>query len=456
MKFYDRENEIRILNAIKKDFRIAIIGRRRIGKTRLVEHFYKDSGITFFIPAEKAEKEIISDWVSEYSSLPIPRVDNFKEFFEFVFIHLKDRVIFLDEIQNSLKVNKSFVFDLQRLIDKYKPKLVVSGSLISTMKKIIEDNKSPLYGRFDFIIKLEELDFKTVFNMCKDFGLSFEDSLRLFAIFGGIPKYYELIEKIKKFSFEDFVLDMFIKYPRPLYEEIRTILKEEFGSEYKTFFSILSSISQGKNRLSEIANFIGKKQTEITKYLAMLRDDFEVIERNIPVLFGKKKGVYAIKNNIFSFWFNTIWRYNQLLETRQENKLAKLIPLSLNEHVSLRFEKIVIELINFEIIKLPFSTEKLGKQWGKFEGEKGKNTYEIDIVALNIKTKEILFAECKWQENVNAKKVLIELKQKASYIKWNKDKRKEYYAIFAKSFKKKIKEKNVFLCDLKDLEKLLK
>jgi len=85
MKFYNRNEEIKILNNIKEDFRIAIIGRRRIGKTRLVEEFYKDKCINFFVSAEKAEKEIINGWVKEYADLHLPNIDNFKEFFEFVF-----------------------------------------------------------------------------------------------------------------------------------------------------------------------------------------------------------------------------------------------------------------------------------------------------------------------------------------------------------------------------------
>lgn len=459
MKFYGRNKEIGTLKSLKKDFRIAILGRRRIGKTTLVEHFYKQKCLTFFIPAEKAEKEIISSWVDEYSSLYLPRVSTFKEFFEFIFVHFKDKVIFMDEVQNVLKVNKSFVFDLQRLIDKHKPKLVVSGSLISTMKNIVEEYKSPLYGRFDLILKLGELDFPTIYKIGNDIKLNMEEIFQLYSVFGGIPKYYELIKKLKPFRFEKFILDVFVKYPRPLYEEVRTMLKEEFGKEYKTFFSIISSISQGKNKHSEISAFLGKKETEITKYLSMLKNDFEVIERNVPVV-GGKKGVYSIKNNLFSFWFNYVWRYNNLIEIGEEDKAAEIVEKNANTHVSLLFEKIILELIKTEVISLP-KFDKLGKQWGKIaQAAKDKNQYEIDICGINEKTKEILFCECKWQEKVNADNIFAELKEKAKYVQWHNNERKEYYAIFAKSFKTKTFSegknlKDVFLFDLEDLERLL-
>ena len=173
------------------------------------------------------------------------------------------------------------------------------------MKNIIEDYKSPLYGRFDLNIKLDELNFNTICRICKDLSINFEDTIKIYSIFGGIPKYYELIEKLEKFDFYESVLDFFVRYPRALFEEVKTMLKEEFGSEHKTFFSILSSISQGKNKHSEIAGFIGKKQTEITKYLSLLKEDFEIISRKTPLIAGKK-GIYSIKNNIIGFCFSNI------------------------------------------------------------------------------------------------------------------------------------------------------
>lgn len=62
---------------------------------------------------------------------------------------------------------------------------------------------------------------------------------------------------------------------------------------------------------------------------------------------------------------------------------------------------------------------------------------EIDIVALNDLTKEILFVECKWQSKVNAEEIFREL---------------------AKSFKRKINEyegRKVYCIDLEETKKML-
>ena len=75
----------------------------------------------------------------------------------------------------------------------------------------------------------------------------------------------------------------------------------------------------------------------------------------------------------------------------------------------------------------PFNFSEIRKWWHKER--------EIDIVALNDDTNEILFCECKWQDDVNAGKILYGLKEKSKYVKWHDDNRKESFAIFAKSFK---------------------
>jgi adenylyl- and sulfurtransferase ThiI len=110
------------------------------------------------------------------------------------------------------------------------------------------------------------------------------------------------------------------------------------------------------------------------------------------------------------------------------------------------------EFIRSNIRKFFGNVEKVGKWRGFSEDRKVE---EIDVVGINEKEKTIVFGECKWSENVDAEKVFKELKEKSKFIDWNRNQRKEIFAIFAKSFDKKIKEVNLYLFDLKDIERLL-
>ena len=455
MKFYDRKKEIETLGNLKGDFRVAVVGRRRIGKTRLVEDFYSKDRLTLFVSAEKSEKEIIKDWSEEYKE--IPKVSSFKDLFEYLFTQKKDKLVFIDEMQNLLKVNKGFVFDLQRLIDKHKPRLVVSGSLLRMMKKMVENYKSPLFGRFDLILKLRELDFLTVAEICRDLKIGIEDSVKLYSVFGGVPKYYELIEKMKNFELESFVHEMFVRYPRPLYEEVKLMLKEEFGKEHRMFFSILSAISQGNTKLSEIANFVGTEQTKITKYLHLLQQDFEIIRRETPLV-GGKRGVYRITSNLINFWFANIWKYQELVESEEE-KLEDILKNSLNSWNGKIFESIAFELIKSASLELPVKFTRIGRQWGSVKNaEAGKNEYEIDIVCLDETRKGALFVECKWSDlkEKEAMKILEELKEKSRFVEW--ERHKEYFGLVGKKVlgKENLRKEGFFVWDLKDIENVAK
>ncbi|MCD6229197.1 MAG: DUF234 domain-containing protein, partial [Candidatus Diapherotrites archaeon] len=131
--------------------------------------------------------------------------------------------------------------------------------------------------------------------------------------------------------------------------------------------------------------------------------------------------------------------------------VLKKVDLTINSFFGKGFETVCQEALK-ELNgrkKLPFAFHKIGSEWGK---DTDRNTFEIDIAAFNEDTREILFCECKWKEKVNAKKILAELKEKAKFVLWNNNGRKEHYVLFAKSFKEKIKEPGVMLFDLKDLK----
>ncbi|MCQ1534896.1 DUF234 domain-containing protein [Methanosarcina sp. KYL-1] len=107
--------------------------------------------------------------------------------------------------------------------------------------------------------------------------------------------------------------------------------------------------------------------------------------------------------------------------------------------------------------KLPFTFGKIGKQWGKFRGETGKNTYEIDLTALNESTKEILFCECKWQKQPVDVDVLEELVEKAKFVEWYREERKEYFAVmarggFTEEAREIAREKGFLLFTVEDLD----
>jgi AAA+ ATPase superfamily predicted ATPase len=103
---------------------------------------------------------------------------------------------------------------------------------------------------------------------------------------------------------------------------------------------------------------------------------------------------------------------------------------------------------------LPFHFTKIGNWWGHFREEGVRKEIEIDIVALNEDTRDILFAECKWQNKRVGISTYHNLMEKSTRVEWHLDKRKEYFALFSKAgFTPELKKENVILFDLKEIEK---
>ena len=154
-----------------------------------------------------------------------------------------------------------------------------------------------------------------------------------------------------------------------------------------------------------------------------------------------------LKDNFFDFWLRFVYPNKQELEENKTYIVLERIKKDINSYLGRKFEAFVMELLP----EIGISYTKLGKWWHRDK--------EIDIIALNEPRKEIFFAECKWQEKVNAEKVCRELLDKSSYVQWYNDERKENFVIFAKSFSKRLKEfedRKVFCFDLRDLERRIK
>jgi AAA+ ATPase superfamily predicted ATPase len=219
------------------------------------------------------------------------------------------------------------------------------------------------------------------------------------------------------------------------------LLSQEF-KEIKTYFSILNAIAYGNSKPTEIANFVGINTKEIYPYLELLIA-YDFVKRETSILGDKKRGIYYINDTFFDFWFNFVQKNREKIDKR-EYQISKQ---ELSEYMGKRFEIFIRENFSCFINNLSES----GRWWHKDK--------EIDILGLNETKKEILFGECKWSEDADALEIVKECSAKSKYVKWNNDLRKESFAIFAKSFKRKISEfegKKVFCFDLGDITKLIK
>ena len=452
IKFWNRERELELLNRVEKPFLSIIYGRRRIGKTRLVLEFAKGKEhIYFFVNPKKSENLLLQEFSSLLGrKLGIPYVHprNWDEFFELLFKYRG--IVIFDEFQKFLEINPEVPFILQKYWDTHreKPTIILTGSVIGMVKKLFLESGSPLFKRAEIIIHLKELSPKSVFETLSELGVKdVEEKFRFYLLFGGVPYFYSLMLKYRIKDVNSAIRELVVDEFAPLRNEVEEVLIEAFKKEYSTYLSILYAIAGGKTKLSEIAGTAGIRVTSLPYYLKDLTDLLGIVERHRGL---KMKSFYEISDRFYNFWCRFIYKYSS---TENREELYKKILENLSTFFGWSFEKTVRE----NILSLFKNFQRAFKYYGCYRKSGKREAFDIDVVALNEKSKEILFAECKWKEKINARKVAKELAEKSQYVQWHNAERRESFAIFAKSFSKRINEfegKKVYCFDLRDMKKL--
>jgi len=448
IRFIDREYELSLLEeAWKQDGArfIVLYGRRRVGKTRLITEFARDKNGVFVIGEDINKKVQIGELKNKLAGflndefLRKTEIAEWRDLFEYLarVLPKEKRFYFIiDEFSYLIKNDAAITSALQKFWDTFLSTtqiyLLVSGSIFGLISEKILSSASPLYGRRTRDLLIRPMQF---WHAAKFLNMPFEEKLKVYMTIGGIPEY--LLKAGNYTDATEFTRAEFLKKDGYFYREPYFLLSQEF-KEIKTYFTILNAMAYGNTKPTEIANFSGMDAREIYPYLEnMIRLGF--IERISPMPGNKKLGIYLINDVVIDFWFNFVFINREKIE-RNENGIEQV---DTSAYLGKRFEI----LVRNELFHRLLNFEKSGKWWWKDK--------DIDIVALNEKAGEILFAECKWSEKVNAKKIVAELKEKAKFVQWSNETRKEYYAVFAKSFTRKIKEPGLLLFDLKDIEKLV-
>lgn len=435
-------NRYEELNFLKKEYNreesslIILYGRRRVGKTALTAEFIKDRQAVYFLATEENEtqnRSAFKNIVAELTGnelLMNAAVDNWDMIFKVWLdtVSSEKKLMVIDEFQYLGKTNKAFPSIFQKIWDtmlKDKNVMVIlCGSLISMMESQTLAYSSPLYGRRTGQIKLKQISFRHYNEFFPD--KSEKELIEYYAITGGVPKYIELFYDSTDVytAIENNVLSK----SSFLYDEPNFLLQREV-SEVGSYFSIIKTIASGNQKLSKIATTLELKQTGLTKYLKTLID-LDILEREVPVTEdnpGKsKRGLYKIKDNFMVFWFKFIFPNLNYIESGHEELAMKKIRANLvDSHIAYVYEHVCIEKM-WELnadSTWDFYFDKVGRWWNS-------NT-EIDIVAIDREGNDIIFGECKYWTNKVGIDVLNELEQKADLVEWNRNKRRNHFALFS-------------------------
>lgn len=435
--FIGRERELNALDNLYKSnkFEFAVIyGRRRVGKTALINQFISDKKAIYFMGVESNAKQNLENFsksIMEFAN-GIETESSFLSFqaaFEYVFkLAEKERIILaIDEYPYVARSSESLASTLQLLIDKYKDTsklmLILCGSSMSYMEDHVLAYKAPLYGRRTAQIKLLPFDFEETCECLQ--GMSDEDKALIYGIAGGTPQY--LLQMSSKLSVEDNIKNTYLNPISFLYEEPTNLLKQEVR-EPAIYTAIITAIATGSSRMSEISSKVGENTNVCTRYLKNLIN-LGIVQRETP--YGEKssrKSIYYIEDNMFRFWYRFVPDNNSIIARGAVDLAYKRIEPQLSDYMGKIFEEICKQYLWKLLISgnCPIEFKSLGRWWGNDTKEKAQA--EIDIMGEQDKN-TALFAECKWT-NEKVDLGVLETLIKHSELFHYKTK---YYYLFSKS-----------------------
>ena len=437
--FLCREQELSTLNKRyqKNTFECMIIyGRRRVGKTSIINEFCKDKPTIFFSALNASAQEnleALSQAIHSYSNpsavnAPIyPNLDSALN--AITELAKKERLIFvIDEYPYLAKADSSISSRLQHLIDHVWEKgnlfLILCGSSMSFMENQVLGYESPLYGRRTGQMKIQALTYKemTAFNP----QLTPEQQALVYGITGGIPHY---INKLNvQDNIDEALLENLFNTSSYLYEEPENLLKQELR-EPAVYNSIITAIAGGASRPNEISTKVGIESAICAKYLKVLLE-LGILTKTTPITekFGKKT-IYRIEDNFFRFWYRFV---PQNISAISSGRFPQIYEQAVKKHIptymGLVFEKMCRDyLLRYETF-YPILLSEIGEWWGS--DAKTKKEVQIDIVGTSAENDEYIIGSCKFK---NEKIGVDELELLQNYAKVFGKGKKYHYYIFSKS-----------------------
>ncbi|MCG9730961.1 ATP-binding protein [Shewanella sp. Isolate13] len=411
-QFYNRKNELQTLRAVSNNVintkaqLSVMVGRRRVGKTRLLNEAFAGTGIKYLYLFISRKNE--SSLVDEFTNIIRNELEakffhpqSLRDIIDFLLDYSKAHplTVIIDEFQDIDIVNSGLFSDIQNLWDANKREsmmhLVCCGSLYSMMTRIFKGKDEPLFNRDDYFFKIKPLQPSYIVDVMKDHQqFSAESLLDWWCLSGGIPKY---LEWLTRFSGQnDNLFEAVISEFSPFIKEGTHRLVEDFGSEHRVYFDILGALAKGYTSRARIETFL---ELSVGVHLEKLDEVFDVITKMRPISSkGTSRDVrYSISDPFLTFWFRFIHSNKSAVEMENYEYIRRLIERDFEVFSGLELESLFTAIL------------VESKQYGRIGGywdAKGHN--EIDIVAINDLDKKILIAEVKRKQKRYSEAKLIE------------------------------------------------
>ena len=418
-KFYGRTEQLADLERMldrKRWFFAKVTGRRRIGKTTLIQRALeelKSKQPVFYVQIPDSEPTgVLSAMNDALETFHIPaslypRPNDLLQLAKLLESMAEGGfILVLDEFQYfNRKGYEQFCSYLQASVDRLAAKadqvrggLIVLGSIHTEMVALLEDRTAPLYNRVTDTINLTHLDIGSILAILKDHAEPGPQRLLfLWNLFEGVPKFYRdcYEQDVLAADRRTILRRIFFESSSPLRSEAENWFLRELRGRYDV---VLKFVARNPGRMHNelvqaIRNASGNPETQVGGYLKVLIERFGLIERRLPV-FAKpeaKRSRYYVTDNFLRTWLAALANPVSAIAFRPLRELVDEADQRLADVEGGSLEKLVGQLYEERsrngIGDFPL-THRVQGFWDKAHTE-------IDLVAVNEKTETIRFGSCK-------------------------------------------------------------
>ena len=359
--FIGRQKELKKLELLTRK-RVAsfvvIRGRRRIGKSRLIEEFGKSRPSYIFAGLPPTEKTTRRSQLDEFAKqmarafdLPPFKVDDWGELFHYLSKRCMQGpvLIALDEISWIGSKDPNFLGQLKNAWDLHfskNPKLIliVCGSVSSWIEKNLLSSTGFL-GRISLDIRLKELpleDAAQFWDSRRDRTSPYE-IFKILSVTGGVPRYLEELQP--HLSAEENIQHLCFEESGLLYREFGHIFSDLFSSRASIYSAIVESLASGVKSLEEIADGVGKARSTLSAYLQdLIQAGFITADPtwNLATMKVARLRFYRLSDNYLRFYLRYIAPNRDIIQAGTFRPESLIILPQWESVMGLQFENLVL------------------------------------------------------------------------------------------------------------------
>lgn len=431
---------------------VVLYGRPGMEKKELIKSFLNQKrGIYYYATqcSEEEQRRLMAKTIERSCDIRITD-NNYVHLFNRIKSGNASKLVFvIDNFENIVKKDPDFITNIIALKERKRypgPVMVVLCSeSLSYVENDFKEEAKTLASKVDEIIKVSEVNFLEIVRCFPNYSVS--QSIEVYGVLGGVPEYLQYWNDKK--DLRQNICEQVLSSKGRLFYEAENYIAAQLR-EYGVYYTILSAIAQGKEKLNDIFTYTGYSRPKISVYMKNLME-FEVIEKVQSFETGgsdnAKKGVYRIKNTFLNFWFRFVFpNRSQLYTMAPEEFYDAYIGPEIADYLNRYFIQVCMEYFELSsaVKQLPIVISKMGTWVGK----KGN----VDIVAQD-RYRHTIVGQCSWSEPQFTYAMFEQLQNNIQYAKI----KTEYYYLFsAKKFEDKLiqaskENKNIILVDMNRL-----